>query len=184
MSVDRKYAQQSAKKRKFRGNRPTLKARIASSECLLASVDNETENVHDVSSVSENKTGTKPKATPTRSEMKIEDLYKIMEDSDSDTDSSEDGGDSDSEYNVLDDGQVLLEGNRVMIDIDILSRNIITSKLVCGFCHHTVQFVELKRQGLGCEFAFHCSNRACNKQTSFPSRDMIPVGNNLTKTLL
>ena len=105
--MENNYAGQSTRKREFRWNRHTRKAGMAASECLLASVDKETANEQQVSSVGENKTGTKPKATPTRSEMKIEDLYKIMEDSDSDTDSSEDGGDSDSEYNVLEDGQVL-----------------------------------------------------------------------------
>ena len=66
-----------------------------------------------------------------------------------------------------------LEGNRIT-DMAILNERI-SSQLVCGFYHGSV--IELKKQGLDSELAFHCSSRQCNEHSSFHTSDQISVGN-------
>ena len=71
-------------------------------------------------------TVSKIKATPTRSEMKIQDLYKIMDESPgSETDSDDEGSNSDA--SVLDDDvlisdQVIGQGGNRIIDFGIFSK--------------------------------------------------------------
>ena len=67
--------------------------------------------------------------TLTRSEKKLYDIYKLLEDSESETDqtSSEDDDDSDTVFEV----EKNLVGHRI-IDLEILKQNI-SSQLCCGF---------------------------------------------------
>ena len=68
-----------------------------------------------------------------------------------------------------------LQGYR-LIDIELFAANL-ASKLVCGFCHSQISLIETSRKGLASEFAFHCVNRHCNGQESFPSCAHISAGN-------
>ena len=116
--------------------------------------------------------------TPTWSQQKLHDIYKVIFDcSDgSDSDGTEPDGDSDGEEDCVAENVELdkPEGNR--IDVEILCDNI-ASNLVCRYCHHSVQLVEVVRKGLASIFAFHCSNCKCDRQPSFSSSPQIPVGN-------
>lgn len=90
-------------------------------------------------------------ATPTRSEIKLQNLYSDLKES-SDDDSGEEASDSDGENESIVDAQVLhdgeeLEGNR-LVDICILNQNI-ASQLCCTFCHSSVTLIEICRKGLG-----------------------------------
>ena len=108
-------------------------------------------------------------ATPTRSKIKIEELYKLMQDSDSDS------SDDERDDEVLDVDSEVCEGNR-LIDVGVLKCSI-ESQLICRFGRSTVQLLELKQQGLASEFVFHCDNVKCNRQDSFSSCERIAVGN-------
>ena len=73
------------------------------------------------------------------------------------------------------DQEKMLEGH-ILIDVEILSQNI-TSQLLCGFCHSEVSLIEVQRQGLASELAFHCRNGRCKGGQSFPSCQKIEAGN-------
>lgn len=121
-------------------------------------------------------TGTKS-ATPTRSDIKIHNLYNILDEPESDKEVSDtsdsDCSDTDSEECVNIGHKYL--GNRI-IDFEILSQNI-SKQLLCRFCHSDVSLIEISRRGLGSELAFHCSNKRCKKGESFFSCEMISTGN-------
>ena len=95
--------------------------------------------------------------TLTRSEKKLYDIYKLLEDSESETDqtSSEDDDDSDTVFEVEEN----LVDHRI-IDVKILKQNT-SSQLCCGFYHGTVHLIEVGRKGLSSELAFHCINERC-----------------------
>lgn len=159
MSVDRKNRGKTYKKRKFHGNRFTKQREMDVDDCLQASTSDAGASIPASETVDTDITpAVKRKATPTRSEMKLKDLYSFIDDSNSDSEdvSSDHGGDSDSGDEVLDEN-LELEGNRI-IDVGILNANI-ASQLACQFCHSAVQLCEVKRQGLASEFAFHCSKK-------------------------
>lgn len=179
---DRKYGGSRVRKRKHNGNRFTTRSERNESE----SSSNHMGTVSDKDSehdVARDAFGTpKQNATPTRSEMKLQDLYKIMQEDSLSEFKIDDSDASDCDSITSNDDVSIdidqeLEGNRV-IDIRILSQNI-TSNLVCRYCHNTIQFLELKRQGLASDFVFHCLNTQCHEQTSFPSCHHISVSRNL-----
>ena len=73
------------------------------------------------------------------------------------------------------DQEEMLEGH-ILIGVEILSQNI-TSQLLCGFCHSEVSLIEVQRQGLASELAFHCRNGRCKGGQSFPSCQKTEAGN-------
>ena len=117
-------------------------------------------------------------ATPTlsRSEKKIHNIYKLLDDSSGESGAEQSGNDSEySDNDLVLDQEENLEGNRI-IDVEILNQNMM-SQLVCGLCHSNVSLIELDRKGLASKFAFHCSNVRCSGGQSFPSCEQIDVGN-------
>jgi hypothetical protein len=177
MSADRKRRGAPLNRSTFKGNKYMKVVIIdAKKVCVPRNSDHDVSNNAVQSEIRPNESDipVEETATPTRSQKKIDELYKIMKDSDSESDSqAEDSDEDDFVYEDLVDNK--LEGNR-LVDIDIFGRNL-SSQLVCRHCHCDVQLIELKRQGLGSEYVFHCSNRRCNEQISFPSCTKIPVGN-------
>ena len=87
-------------------------------------------------------------ATPTlsRSEKKIHNIYKLLDDSSGESDAEQ--SENDSEYSNNDlvlDQEENVEGNRI-IDVEILNQNMM-SQLVCGLCHSNISLIELERTG-------------------------------------
>ena len=122
--------------------------------------------------------------TPTRSEMKLHDIYKTPDEPETDSDSDEqsEGGDSDSDTDSdVIDQEEMLEGH-ILIGVEILSQYI-TSQLLCGFCHSEVSLIEVQSQGLASELAFHCRNGRCKGGQSFPSCQKIEAGNLQTSSM-
>ena len=80
-------------------------------------------------------------ATPTlkRSEKKLYDIYKLLEDSESETDqtSSEDDDDSDTVFEVEEN---LVGHTHRITDVEILKQNI-SSQLCCVFFNSTVHLI-------------------------------------------
>jgi hypothetical protein len=179
MPSDRKHGPSKPKKRKFVGNQYTNKPKTSGNSGESSGHVNISLTSPVLSSTSGSIDDT---ATPTRSEQKLQDMYKLMfdctDDSDSDgteSDSSDGDNDGEEEKDYVEEN-VLLEkpqGNRI-IDVEILCDNI-ASNLVCRHCRKNVTLVEVVRKGLASTFAFQCSN--CDRQPSFSSSPQIPVGN-------
>ena len=84
-------------------------------------------------------------------------------------DSNNSGDESSSDLEEGEEGDLMqddLTGSRI-VDISILKSQI-CSKLVCRFCHSTVNLSESKRRGLGSTFCFVCPN-GCEEQDTFTS---------------
>ena len=182
MSSDRKRRGAPLRKPSFKGNKYMKVVVIDGKNVLVprnsdSAIEGASNAVPSVSSLSkESETDSHTvEATPTRSQIKIEELYKAMQDSDDESDNQTADSDEDDFMNedIITDDK--LEGSRI-VDMGIFGRNL-SSQLVCRHCHCDVQLMEVKRQGLGSEYAFHCSNKNCNEQNSFPSCNKIPVGN-------
>lgn len=175
MSCDPKRRGKRRQKRTFHGNRWTKKARNDEEATLCADSDSDGDEASLIRQ-DEPCTNSSPSATPTRSEVKLQNLYAVMKDSSDESSDETELSDSESEDN---DETVIIEqeldGYR-LIDIAILNQNV-SSQLACTFCHGSVQLLEVKRKGLGSELAFHCENPACNRQRSFPSCPQITAGN-------
>lgn len=118
---------------------------------------------------------------PTRSEMKLYDMYKVMDESDNESiEPNSETDDSDSETESIDlTVDENLAGNRI-IDVGILQQNI-PSQLSCGLCHSSVSLIEVGRKGLASELAFHCSKKGCNGRQAFSTCEKVDVnhGSNL-----
>jgi hypothetical protein len=176
MSGNKKMRGKRPMKRRFCGNKYTKKQKT-DYECEL---EFEEETV-DVSVLTREQecaivsTSQQVGATPTRSQMKIQNLYQVITDSGSSSDSSTDDSDGDLEEQEVLEVEQDLQGYR-LVDIELFGANL-ASKLVCGFCHSQVQLIEICRKGLSSEFAFHCQNQYCNGQESFPSCAQISAGN-------
>lgn len=118
-------------------------------------------------------------ATPTRSEVKLQNLYDIIKES---SDEFSDSIETDDETDSVDLEEIDVDLSEVsqtqgyrLIDLTILNQNV-QSQLVCRFCQNGVQLIEVKQAGLGSEFVFHCENSACVSQTSFPSCPQMLLG--------
>ncbi|KAK7106360.1 hypothetical protein V1264_017625 [Littorina saxatilis] len=126
----------------------------------------------------DSKSESKSATPPTRSEMKLHDMYAVSkkeyeaDNMDSDSEYSCDDEDDDDEQAVTSQA---LHGYR-LIDVDILNSNI-SSQLSCSFCQGNVSLFEVERKGLGSKFAFMCESRNCDSQQDFPSCPIIQEGN-------
>ena len=185
--MPRKARGKRSNSRKFYGNRFKKRAREQlqnEASSSSSSSESETETVSankelESADVSVNK-ATCADATPTRTERKLKNLYcssssdeTDSESYDCDTDTNSDSDDSASDSEILLEQQ--LEGYR-LIDVDILNRNV-SSQLKCKFCGGDVSLHEIERKGLGCNFAFLCTSKKCDKQQAFPSCPIIAAGN-------
>lgn len=178
MSTDSKPRRTPKRKRTYHGNQWTKKAAVDVDVLPEPSCSSVVDELHNdktsETSVSEQN------ATPTRSEIKLQNLYNILKDSSDEEEEDEEGEceDNDSEAELCSD-QVY--GYR-FIDIEILNQNIV-SKLCCGFCRSSVRLIEVSRKGLGSQLAFHCDDEKCNKQESFTTCPESSVGNSSVYTV-
>lgn len=178
MSTQKKKGVKYTKKRKFRGNQHSIGQSKAKKVCVdqseSVSVTEASEAVQSESDMlMPRETSSFTRDTPTTSQKKLLFMYSVMEEGDSviDAKNGNDAVAGEEDVPVVDS---VPAGNRI-IDTTVLSENV-TSNLVCRFCHGSVSFYEVKRQGLDSEIAFHCSNR-CNEQFSFHTCPQISIGN-------
>ena len=158
MPSDPKRRGKRTPKPTFHGNRYTKKVRIDCNE-TTESVESDKEVNSDQECSKSDESKPEAQTTPTRSAMKLYNMYGVSK---SVCDSSEDSSDSDcgdTDNDVSDDGTEEthnqdLHGYR-LIDVDILNRNIL-SQLSCAFCHSEVSL--FKRGGeerFGKQICFH-----------------------------
>lgn len=179
MPSDPKRLRQKRKKRSFCGNRHTKRSRNeleSALDCAESRPNDRETSVELLDSGDHEISKTLVRPKPTRTEQKLSELYSIS-DTDSDSDKENQDSDTDSEEegtctNLFDSQP---EGFR-FIDIEILNQNI-SDQLCCKYCKRKVTLCEVSRKGLGSEFAFLCSNKTCDKQTTFFSCPVQPNGN-------
>lgn len=110
-------------------------------------------------------------ATPTRSARKLSqgrEAYLNLE--------NEPRENNDDEMNIgCDITDIDQTGSRIF-DMDILNMNL-SSSVVCRYCKQPVRLLEVKRKGLGSQFAFHCESGKCNNQRAFPNCAVYKVNN-------
>lgn len=195
MSCDKKYGPYGSRKRKFIGNRFTKgKGAVgnrsrsskqsdvnnSSNSILSIDLDLGTSDTLDIDCDQED--------TPTRSEQKIQDMYGLIFETNTELDTEEEtvhenGSSEDEEVSATYD-HVDIEnpaGNRI-IDIAILG-DIISAHLVCRHCHSAVRLCEIDRKGLASTFSFHCNNKNCDRQPVFSSSPQVAVGNSFVNTV-
>ena len=111
-----------------------------------------------------------PKGTPpSRSKVKLFNLYADMDDSSDD----DECGNSVSASWISENDQKEGKGYR-LIDLDILM-NQIEKNLVCRHCRATTKLVEDKRSGLGSVFRLDCNNDFCKENKQFHSDPTVKV---------
>jgi hypothetical protein len=170
MPSDKKLHGKRRSKRQFRGNQFTNGNNDEKNTGENSSSNVNVCNEENYFTTSSHINSIKESATPTRTELKLHNMFALQcETSD---DSSNSDSDSGNIYNCVTVTEEL-HGNRI-IDVDILNNSM--SQVVCKHCHGEVKLHEVERKGLGSKFTFMCNNRHCEREV-FSSCPMIPVGN-------